>query len=104
MFVYIAQVPSGAVKVGRTDKMRVESRVNDLRFNGERARLVAARKMSRLGAIRAEYNLHHGPIANSRISGEWYRPSWDVQRVALEFGGRIEMPKADSYPFSGEGI
>jgi hypothetical protein len=109
--LYIAQVPSGAVKIGRTGGPP-EKRVSQLRYRGERARLCASRPET-IGPAGPgygdEYHLHRGPIAADRIDEkrgyvprEWYWPSARVADLARSWGGAIEMPIGAG--FLGAGI
>lgn len=89
--VYVAQAPSGAVKIGFT-KRDPTARVAELRFDGEQPRLVAAiAHEGRYDALGGEGALLDR-FAHLRISGEWHRPAPELLAFVESLGGSIWTP------------
>ena len=83
-YVYLAQVQSGAVKLGWTAR-DPRARVYELRFRGQRAWLVTFLELSnRWDCLRVEKALH-ATLTPVRIEGEWYEPSQAIVALAQEW-------------------
>lgn len=111
-YIYIAQVPSGPVKIGITD-IAPQLRVTQLRFLGQRATLRAWTQVDGVThgqspARKYETELHRR-FARIRLNElrstqhtEWYSPCAEIQALAKSWDGSIELP-VDGW-FLGEGI
>lgn len=89
LFVYIAQVPSGPVKIGITAAVSALKRVDELRFFGERASLRAAVGRRDERAARDLERTIHAILEPDRLGGEWFRSGPGIESLARSWGGSL---------------